>query len=497
MSTDAGSLRGDKQLPTKLELPVYNKVPSGIEDAMTTTQLTQQLTHLSDSLKATNTLITRLSKLPLQPGAEPLDLTTTSTVRQELAQDIHESLRQLEEDFELLSQELEDLTPSSVTTSTTSVLPRRRPSARDRDADRLAAHAARLSEDLKHARAGFRRAQLTAKRASEAAQQRERELLFQTLQAPPASTSTANATDTAPAPASDFFANRRHPRPAQASQTALEAQATTDVTAALRRTHALLTTELTRSRFAQETFDQSTAALRDLGEHYTDLSTLLATSRNLLGTLLRSQKSDTWYLETAFYLLLVTLGWLVLRRVVWGPVIQLPWFLWRVFVFLVRWIFLKPLWLFVTATGIVTTEPILSSTATSRRSNAVTTSSTTRPPLIIKPSATDAARPMARPQDRSGPGIPAGAGGGGAKVGKGEGLAGGVSEGIAGLHERSTAEARGEGSGKEPVKRGDGTVLQERGNVPKNPRKKGFEADVEDARQDEKQQQQQREKDEL
>jgi protein transport protein SEC20 len=41
--------------------------------------------------------------------------------------------------------------------------------------------------------------------------------------------------------------------------------ASSDVTAALRRTHQLMQSELSRSRFAQETLEQSTAALADLG----------------------------------------------------------------------------------------------------------------------------------------------------------------------------------------------------------------------------------------
>jgi len=72
--------------------------------------------------------------------------------------------------------------------------------------------------------------------------------------------------------------------------------------------------ELSRSRFAQETLEQSTAALADLGEHYTNLNTLLANSRSLLTSLVKSQKSDTWYLETAFYILVTTIIWLVFRR---------------------------------------------------------------------------------------------------------------------------------------------------------------------------------------
>lgn len=41
--------------------------------------------------------------------------------------------------------------------------------------------------------------------------------------------------------------------------------------------------------------------------------------------MLRSQKSDTWYLETAFYILVGTITWLLFRRILYGP---LWWLLW-------------------------------------------------------------------------------------------------------------------------------------------------------------------------
>lgn len=77
--------------------------------------------------------------------------------------------------------------------------------------------------------------------------------------------------------------------------------------------------ELSRSQFAHDTLKESTAALSQLSETYSTLDTMLSSSRNLLGTLLKSQKSDTWYLETAFYILIATIGWLIFRRFIYGP----------------------------------------------------------------------------------------------------------------------------------------------------------------------------------
>ena len=242
--------------------------------------------------------------------------------------------------------------------------------------------------------------------------------------------------------------------------------ASTDITAALRRTHALLSTELSRSRFAQETFDESTAALEGLGEHYSDLEGLLTNSKTLLGTLLRSQKSDTWYLETAFYLLLATLGWLFFRRILFGPFVKLPLFLTKVGWFMLNWTLLKPVWLFLTSIGVITTRTLAPSS-----SPAVDLPRTS---LIVKPSAKSGWNNLPGMPDKQhfAHGVPAGSGGGGAKSGPD----GKVAEEIAAMHERAEGV----------VRRGDGTVLEERSveEQPRNPKKKGFVMDeVEEAKQ--------------
>ncbi|KAK5124320.1 hypothetical protein LTR85_002023 [Meristemomyces frigidus] len=440
---------------------------------MTTTQLPQQLSQLSDTLKATNALITRLSKLTFQPGSEPLE--SENTVRVELAQDIHDGLKQLEEELELLKQEAEDFTAAGSGTH------KRRDSERDRERARLSAQLARLGEDLRHSRSHFRRAQLAAKRASEAAKQKERELVFASIQSAPDTSSEGLSNGEQ---RDLLFAGRRlKPQQKQLSKAELEANASTDVTAALRRTHNLLSTELSRSRFAQETFDQSTAALADLGEHYTNLDTILSTSRNLLGTLLSSQKSDTWYLETAFYILLATLGWLFFRRILFGPFVKLPLFLWRVFLFLANWVIWRPLFFLLTLSGVITTTPV---TTAGRRSSAVPSKS--RAPLIVHNSAKGAGDfPTFAMSDRDamakGSGIPVGAGGAGAKVGKDPAYEAKMSEKIGRMHEQSSQQAtQASGEMGDAPRRADGTVLQERGDIPRNPKKKMFEADVEDAK---------------
>ncbi len=91
---------------------------------------------------------------------------------------------------------------------------------------------------------------------------------------------------------------RRHERPENQSATV---SASHDVTAALRETHALIVSEVSRSEFAQQTLAESTAALGELGERYTDLGGMLSASRTLVTGLLRANKSDTWVRRLTFF----------------------------------------------------------------------------------------------------------------------------------------------------------------------------------------------------
>jgi len=100
--------------------------------------------------------------------------------------------------------------------------------------------------------------------------------------------------------------------------------------AALRETQALMAAEAARGDYARRVLAESTAALAELDGHYADLGDVLRRSGRLLGSLYRSEKSDTWYLTTAFWMLVATTAWLVYRRLLSGP-------LW-----LLVWLFLRP-----------------------------------------------------------------------------------------------------------------------------------------------------------
>ncbi|KAL1958893.1 hypothetical protein VTO42DRAFT_3446 [Malbranchea cinnamomea] len=256
---------------------------------MASSRLQARLTSVTTTYKQTIPLIHRLQNFTSAVGQG-------DEARLELSAEIHHRLKEMEAEMELLRVEIEPLESTGYW--------RRESETKETQREEILAVMRKLDEDLKAARSQFRKAQLQAKRNAEAARRKERQLLF------------SGITE------EDVARRRASPK---LTHDDLVVNASNDVTAALRRTHQLMQSELSRSRFAQETLEQSTAALSSLSESYSNLDTLLASSRSLVSSLLRSQKSDTWYLETAFYILIGTIIWLLFRRVFYGP---LWWFLW-------------------------------------------------------------------------------------------------------------------------------------------------------------------------
>lgn len=101
--------------------------------------------------------------------------------------------------------------------------------------------------------------------------------------------------------------------------------ASSDLTQSLHRARQLVQDELVRSMTLHETLGESTSQLKQLGTTYGRMEDMLTSSRDLLGVLMKSTKSDTWYLETTFYMLAATLGWLIFRRWLYGPMWWLVW----------------------------------------------------------------------------------------------------------------------------------------------------------------------------
>lgn len=414
--------------------------------------LSARLDALSDSLKTTLQLVHRLAKLSFHPGSTPLD-SEEGDVRAELSSDIHENLKQQEEDLELLKQEVADLTGPERSSQ------QRRESERDREKSRLSVQVVRLGEDLRQCvslysfsmlgfiglidyyrtRSQFRKAQLTSKRNAELAKQRERELLFNSLQRQSTSTEGDQNGQSTPTSAGGL----RRGRTDRHSEDVL-VDASSDVTAALRRTHQLMITELQRSRFAQETLERGTAQLKQLEEQYLSLDSLLVNSRNLVSTLITSSKSDTWYLETAFYLLLATIAWLFFRRILYGP-----------------------LWLFVlwpVKLGFRFLVFLLSAAGLTGTSSKVTISSSSLAQSIQSGLSTGPSIAVAMASNQ-------------AQVDQDlvEGKKQEVGNAGENLTEQIGKMVEDSKKANEPVKRGDGTVLPERGDLPKNPKKRAFD----------------------
>ena len=111
---------------------------------MTTQELNSRLKSLSEALREALSLTTKLSKLSATShnNSTPLD---EAESRVELSAEIHQSLQEQEEDYELLKQEAEDLDSSGSWASGA----RRRDSEKDRERITLLTQLERLGEDLK------------------------------------------------------------------------------------------------------------------------------------------------------------------------------------------------------------------------------------------------------------------------------------------------------------------------------------------------------------
>ncbi|TVY60665.1 hypothetical protein LSUE1_G006621, partial [Lachnellula suecica] len=234
--------------------------------------VSEQLAALQEANQQLKTLIDRLATINFQPGSLPLDSDDDNVIA-ELAGEIAGMLKEQDEDFELLREEVIDLEEG------------RPGSELGQRKESLGLGVQRAVKELKTCEIAFRKAQIQAKRNLQAAQRAEKQLLLESYSQPRSSTSS-------PAPGTTAFPPRRKPR-SEMTKEEREVNASSDVTAALRRTHDMMASELSRSQFAHDTLKESTAALAELSETYSTLDNLLSSSRNLLGTLLRSQKSDT------------------------------------------------------------------------------------------------------------------------------------------------------------------------------------------------------------
>ncbi|PSS03592.1 hypothetical protein BD289DRAFT_420679 [Coniella lustricola] len=292
--------------------------------------LQERLATLQDTTTQVRGLIDRLSKLDFQSGSVPLPQgfgnndndnvgnDDDENVATELSGEINQILREEEEDLELLAEEVTDLRGG------------KEGSEAERQKSRLREGVSRLEDDVKSARIAFHKAQLTARRSLEAARRLERQILLRSYASRAATNATTSPQSrsgaTSPVPS---FANpsSRRRQGTHHSKTGGDPviSASSDLTRSLHRARQIVQDELARSMTLHETLQESTTQLKQLGGTYGRMEDMLVSSRDLLGTLMKSTKSDTWYLQTTFYMLAVVLGWLVFRRFFYGPLWWLVW----------------------------------------------------------------------------------------------------------------------------------------------------------------------------
>ncbi|KAK4181579.1 Sec20-domain-containing protein [Triangularia setosa] len=305
--------------------------------------LSERLYALQETTAQLQELIHRLANLKFAPGSVPLtsEGEGSENVATELSAEISSILREEEEELELLQEEIIDLRGG------------RPGSEGEHKKQRLKEGAQRLENELKTARTTFRKAQLSAHHSLLAAQKLERQLLVASYTASaslansthslsssfssssssdPAQKTTSQQQQSNEDPRGQLFTPKdllRHHRKAKPNnpndENSAVVSASSDLTLSLRRTHAMIAAEVQKSAFASQTLAESSAALAELQKNYEGIDSLLSKSKNLVSTLLTTQKSDTWYLQTSLRLLLVTLAWLVFRRWLYGPLWWVVW----------------------------------------------------------------------------------------------------------------------------------------------------------------------------
>ena len=134
-------LRHPPHLQTSSKL---SSLPISCRGKMNTQSLNTRTTSLFEANKQTLHLIHRLARLPAQPGSSPLN-PDAGDARLELSAEIHQNLKEQDEQFELLQQEVAEISG----TGSGAVSSRRRNTLQDTERTSLTAQVVRLGEDLK------------------------------------------------------------------------------------------------------------------------------------------------------------------------------------------------------------------------------------------------------------------------------------------------------------------------------------------------------------
>lgn len=102
-------------------------------------------------------------------------------------------------------------------------------------------------------------------------------------------------------------------------------QASADVTAELRKTHALMSEELSKSALSQELLEESSATLARLGEEYGTFGTLLNGSKRLIKELEMADRIDQLWIWGSFGFFCLVVAFILYRRILSRPVNALLW----------------------------------------------------------------------------------------------------------------------------------------------------------------------------
>lgn len=121
----------------------------------------------------------------------------------------------------------------------------------------------------------------------------------------------------------DAKSARRTRRDENSSNSVL--QASSDVTAELRRTHALMSEELSKSALSQELLTESSSTIAKLGEEYSSFSVVLSGSKRLLKELETADRADQLWIGGSFVFLALVSAYIVYKRILSRPVKAVIW----------------------------------------------------------------------------------------------------------------------------------------------------------------------------
>lgn len=89
-----------------------------------------------------------------------------------------------------------------------------------------------------------------------------------------------------------------------------------DVTMAMQRLHGLLATELEKSTESNELLNTSSQTLASVADEYISFDRVVSLSRKAVKALARQDKWDRWMILGAFGVLMLTICWIIYRRVI-------------------------------------------------------------------------------------------------------------------------------------------------------------------------------------